>query len=188
MKIPINLASQPFRRDRALLMASAAVSVALAATLGLLIYLANLDSAQLADLRKDVARLNQQVRAVSAQQAEAEAVIRKPENEVVLERSLFINNLLVYKGVSWSRLFSDLEKAIPYNVKVLALRPSVTPDSKVVLDMTVGAESPEALIQFLRAMESSPLFGEVTEHNQIPPSQADPLYKDHVTVNYGQKL
>ena len=36
MKIPINLASQPFRRDRALLAASIAVSVLLTITLGVL--------------------------------------------------------------------------------------------------------------------------------------------------------
>jgi type IV pilus assembly protein PilN len=188
MKIPINLASQPFRRDRAMLVASAGVSLALVLTLGLLIYLAMLDRAQLADLRKDIARLNQQIRATAAEQTRAEAVVRQPENAEVLERSLFINNLLVYKAVSWSRLFSDLEKTVPYNVKLLALRPSVNAESKVMLDMTVGSESPEALIQFEQALESSPLFGGVNEHNINPPSQSEPLYRSHVTVNYAQKL
>jgi len=188
MKIPINLASQPFRRDRAVLVASAAVSAALMATLGLLTYLAMLDRAQLADLRQDIASLNQRIRTVSAQQAEADSVLRKPENAVVLERSLFINNLLVYKGVSWSRLFSDLEKTVPYNVKLLALHPSVSPQSQVLLDLQVGAESPEALIQFLKALEASPVFGEVNELSKLPPSQSEPLYRCHVTVNYAQKL
>jgi len=43
MRIPINLASQPFRRDRPMLLASAVVSAALLLTLVLLIYLALLD-------------------------------------------------------------------------------------------------------------------------------------------------
>jgi Tfp pilus assembly protein PilN len=188
MKIPINLASQPFRRDRAMLVASGAVSVALLLTLGLLVYLAMLDRSQLADLHKDIARLNQQIRGVSAQQAAADAVLRKPENAVVLERSQFINNLLVYKGVSWSRLFTDLEKTIPVNVKVLGLHPSVSPDSRVLLDLTLGAESREALIQCLKALEVSPVFGDLNELNNIQPTQTDPLYKCHVTVNYAQKL
>ncbi len=188
MKIPINLASQPFRRDRAMLVASAAVSLALMLTLGLLIYLAMLDRVQLADLRKDIAHLNQQIRAVTAQESQAEAVLRKPANAEVLERSLFINNLLVYKSVSWSRLFSDLEKTVPFNVKLLALHPSVNAESKVLLDMTVGSESPEALIQFEEALESSAVFGELYEHNINPPNQSEPLYRCHVTVNYAQKL
>ena len=51
MKIPINLASQPFRRDRAMLVASVVVGLLLAASLSALITLANADSAQLADVR-----------------------------------------------------------------------------------------------------------------------------------------
>ncbi len=188
MNIPINLASQPFRRDRAMLVASAAVSVALLLTLGLLAYLAMLDRAQLADLHKDIRKLNQQIRFVTEQQSAANGVLRKPENAVVLERSLFINNLLIYKGISWSRLLTDLEKTVPFNVKLLSLHPSVSPQSRVLLDLNVGAESPEALIQFLKALESSPVFGDVVEHNRIPPSQSEPLYRLHVTVNYAQKL
>lgn len=188
MKIPINLASQPFRRDRAMLMASGAVSVALTLTLGLLMYLAMLDRVQLGDLHQDINRLNQRIRAATAQQAEADSVLRKPENAVVLQTSLFINNLLVYKGVSWSKLFSDLEKTVPYNVKLLALHPSVNSQSRVMLDLTVGAESPEALIQFLKALEMSPVFGDVNELSKLPPSQSEPLYRSHVMVNYAQKL
>jgi len=188
MKIPINLASQPFRRDRAILLSSTAVSLALVATLGLLVYLAMLDRAQYADLRHDVARLNRQIQAANAAEGAAERVLRKPDNAEVLETSLLINNLLVYKSVSWSRLFSDLEKTVPYNVKVLSLRPSVNAESRVTLDMTVGSESPEGLIGFLKALESSPVFGEVTPHNMLTPSQSQPLYQEHVTVNYAQKL
>ena len=188
MKIPINLASQPFQRNRAMLVASAAVSFALVLTLAMLVYLAMLDRAQLGDLRAEVARLNRQVRAASAQQAQYDAVLRKPENALVLETSLFINNLLVYKGVSWSRLFSDLEKTIPFNVKVVALHPLVTPESKVTLDMTVASETPEAMIQCLKALENSPLFGDVNERQRRPPTQSEPLYQVRLTVNYAQKL
>lgn len=188
MKFPINLASQPFQRNRAMLMASGAVSLALLATLGLLIYLAMLDRAQLADLRQDVARLNRRIAAVQTGQTEADRVLHEPQNAIVLERSLFINNLLVYKSLSWSRLFSDLEKTVPYNVKVLSLHPSVNAESKVTLDMTVGSESPEGLIEFLKALERAPAFGEVIQHNLLTPNQSQPLYQDHVTVSYAQKL
>ena len=188
MKIPINLASQPFRRDRAMIMASAAVSAALLVTLALLVYLASLDRAQLADLRKDLARLNGQVRTVSTEKAKLDSVLRKPENAVVLETSQMINNLLIYKGVSWSKLFSDLEKTVPFNVKVVSLHPSVNAESKVSLDMMVASESPEALIQCLQALENSPVFGEVVPLNRLTPSQSEPLYRFHLTVNYAQKL
>lgn len=188
MKIPINLASEPFRRDRAMVMASAAVSLLLAATLGMLVYLAMLDRAQLGDLRKDIARLNQQIKVVSAEQSKYNAVLLKPENAVVLERSQFINNLLLYKGVSWSQLFTDLEKVVPYNVKVVALHPAITPEGKVLLDMTAASASPEAMIDCMKALENSPLFGEVSQRQTNPPTQSEPLFKYRFTVNYAQKL
>src|SRR5262245_45835137 len=114
MKIPINLASQPFRRDRAMLAASVAVCVLLAGTLGVLIWLAMADRRQLADVRADVARLNAVIRTVSSEQAQLDSILRKPENALVLQRSVFLNSMLLRKGVSWTRIFADLEKVLPY--------------------------------------------------------------------------
>src|ERR1035438_7962204 len=107
MKIPINLASQPFRKDRAMLAASLGIGVLLVATLAALVMLANADNAQLADLRKEVTQLHAEIAAAGKQQAEFEAVIRKPENAQVLELSVFLNTLLSRKGISWTRIRSE---------------------------------------------------------------------------------
>ena len=84
MKIPINLASQPFRRDRAMLAASVAVCVLLTGTLGVLIWLAMADRRQLADVRADVARLNEVIRKIGAEQGQLDSVLRKPESSPVV--------------------------------------------------------------------------------------------------------
>ena len=188
MKIPINLASQPFRRDRAMLAGSIAVSLILVGTLGALMALIVGDRGLLADVRSDVDGLNRQIRTATAEQGRLDAVLRKPENAEVLERSVFLNALLYRKGISWTRIFADLEKTIPYNVKVLAIRPSVNSRNEVLLDMTVGADSPEPVIQLYRTLEESPLFGSVVEHSSLPPTQSDPLYRYRMTVIYAQKL
>ena len=186
MKIPINLASQPFRR--AMLMASAAVGILLVVSLAALITLANADSAQLADVRKEVTQLHTQIAAAGKQQADFEAVIRKPENAQVLETSVFLNTLLSRKGISWTRILADLEKTMPANVKVLNIQPYVTGRNQVVLSLQVGSETKEPVIQFYMALESSDLFDSVTESIYQPPSQAEPLYRYRFTVNYAQKL
>ncbi len=188
MKIPINLASQPFRRDRPMLVGSAAVAVLLVGTLGVLISLVLMDRAQLADVRQDVARLESDIRSTAAQQAALEGVLRRPENAEVLERSVFLNELLYRKGISWTQIFSDLGKALPPNVRIMTIRPFVNKDNKVTLDMTVGAMSPSSVIEFLKALESSPLFESVSAPNTLAPSQAEPLYRARLTVNYAQKL
>ena len=188
MKIPINLASQPFQRVRAVLLASAAVGLLLAATLATLISLTLKDRAQVAGVRQDIAQLNRRIRQAEADQARLAAVLTKPENAEVLERSVFINTLLYRKGISWTRIFSDLEKTVPYNVKIVQIRPTLDSRNQVVLDMTVASETPEPAVQLLIALESSPLFGDVLEPQTQPPTQADPLYRCRLTVHYGQKL
>jgi len=188
MKIPINLASEPFRRDRAMLIASAAVALLMAATLAVLVSLARADSLQLADVRREVAQLRSQIAAASRKQAGFEAIIRKPENAQVLETSVFLNSLLSRKGISWTRVLADLEKTMPPNVRMLNIQPYVTGRNQVVLSLQVGSEGPEPVIQFYKALEASDVFGEVSQNTYQPPSQSEPLYRYRFTVNYAQKL
>ena len=188
MKIPINLASEPFRRDRPILVGSSVVAVLLLATLGILISLYLTDRTQQADVRGDIARLQTSVRKTSAEQADLDALLRRPENAEVLERSVFLNELLYRKGISWTKIFSDLGKTMPPNVRLMTIRPFVNKDNKVTLDMTIGAMTPVGVIDFLKALESSPLFEGVSAPSYLAPSQAEPLYRARLTVNYAQKL
>ena len=188
MRVPINLASQPFRRDRAVLVASGALGLLLVALLVFLLSLNSLESGQVAQTRQEIARLQSQMRVVLAQQAQQDAILRKPENAEVLERSLFLNALLYRKGISWTKIFADLEKVVPYNVRIMSIRPSVIGQNQVSLDMTIGADAPGPVIDLLKNLESSPLFGAVYSHSLLPPTQTDKLYRCRVSVNYAQKL
>ncbi len=186
MRIPVNLSSQPFQRHRAMLAASIAVSLALAAVLICLIALIVQDRAQMADVRQDIARLNREIRVREAEQARLSSVLSRPENAEVLERSVFLNSLIYRKGISWARIFSDLEKVLPYNAKIVQIAPTLDAQNRVQLNMTVASATPEPEIKLLVAMETSPLFGEVQEVQSIPPSQAEPLYRYRITVTYAQ--
>lgn len=188
MKIPVNLASQPFQHTRAMLAASIGACLALAAVLAVLIAIIMSDRAQMADVRNDIARLNREIRGRQAEQARLTTVLARPENAEVLERSVFLNSLLYRKGISWARIFSDLEKVLPYNVKVVQITPSLDAQNRVTLNMMVASETPEPEIQMLVAMENSPLFGQVQEAQRVPPTQAEPLYRYRVTVTYAQQL
>jgi Tfp pilus assembly protein PilN len=188
MRIPINLASQPFRRDRAVLVASGALGALLIVLLVFLLSLDRLENGQVAQTRQEIARLQARMRTLSAQQARQDAILRRPENAEVLERSLFLNALLYRKGVSWTRIFADLEKVVPYNVRIMAIRPSISGQNQVSLDMTVGTDTPVAVIELLKNLESSPSFGAVYSHSLVPPTQTEKLYRCSVSVNYVQKL
>src|SRR4051794_19862262 len=131
MKIPINLASQPYRRDRPMIVASIVVSLLLVGTLGFLISLALTDKTQLVDTRRNIEKLNRQIQQASGEQARLDAVLRQPDNAEVLERSVFLNTLLYRKGISWTRIFADLEKTVPHNVRVISIRPFVNAQNQI---------------------------------------------------------
>jgi len=188
MKVPINLASQPFRRDRPMIVASVALSIVLVLSLGALIALAISDRNQMKDTRREIAALNAHIRESAKEKATADTVLRQPQNADVLERSLFINSLLYRKGISWTVLLRDLEKVMPPNVRVLNIRPYVNGSNRVALDLVVGAEAPESVITLYKALEGSDVFGALNPVSMQPPTQSEPLYRYRFTVNYAQKL
>jgi Tfp pilus assembly protein PilN len=188
MKFPINLASQPFQKDRPILLASGAIAALLVASLILLTSLAIADRRRSADTRAVIARLDRQIARATADQERVDAILRRPENAEVMERSLFLNALLYRKGVSWTRVFADLEKTLPPNVRLITIRPQVLSESQVHLEMVLAAESPGPVFEALRALESSDVFGETSVYTFAPPSQSEPLYRYRVSVNYAQKL
>jgi hypothetical protein len=189
LRIPINLATEPFRRDRQMLMGSAAIALLLALLLVFQVFKIVSERHQAADIRIAIDRENEQIRAIAAQQAKLNATLRKPENAVVLERSLFLNTLIDRKAISWTKIFADLEKVMPYNVRLVSVRlPAVDSNNQVLLDMVVGAKEVQPILDLLKHLEGAPQFGPYSVQTSTPPSQTDPFYRYHVTVSYAQKL
>lgn len=189
MRIPINLASEPFRRDRPMLLASGACTVALVALLGLLVFLIFNGRARARDTREGVAQLSAQLDAATVEQAQIEQLLRQPANAEVFQRSLLLNSLVERKSISWTRIFADLESVMPYNVLLIQVRlPQINSRQEVSLDMTVGAKDYLPVEDFMRGLEESPLFGPVQEHDFMPPSPTQPLYEYRLSVDYAQKL
>lgn len=188
MRIGINLASEPFRRDRPLIAGSVAVGVMLIGLLGMLIYLASGERARAAEAREAIAKTETQLRLMQRDRSQMEGVLRQQQNADVLDRSVFLNELLSRKGVSWTRIFSDLEQVTPPNVRVVTVRPQIRPNNELLLDMVVGSQSAESILNFVMQLEASSVFGKTTMHTTLPPSQTEPLYRSRVSVNYVQKL
>jgi len=188
MRIPINLAREPFRRDRPMLIGSALVALVLLGSLGYLISLTTNENRQSQETRTALARVNTQVARVEREQAKLDASMRLPGNEIVLDRSVFINQLIKRKAISWTKIFADLEKVLPPNVRILAVRPALNAQDQVFLDLTVAADAPEPVIAFVIQLEGSDVFGSTAVSTQVPPTQTDPYYRFRLSVNYAQKL
>jgi Tfp pilus assembly protein PilN len=96
--------------------------------------------------------------------------------------------LLLRKGISWTRIFSDLEKTLPANVRVTQIRPQVNNNNKIYLEMTIASDSPEPLVTFLSNLEQSSAFGSANVSITQSPTQTDPIYRYRLSVNYDQKF
>jgi len=188
MRIPINLSSEPFRRDRPMMVASVAAGVVLTLLLMVLVSLAVSERNRAKEAREQMARAQAQLTKINTEQARLETLMRLPQNAETLERSLFINMLISRKGVSWTKIFNDLESVMPHNVRLISVRPQLNGPNDLLLDMQVGAQSSEPVVTLLMALEGSPLFGTTTIHSWLPPSQTEPLYRYRVSVTYAQKL
>jgi|SRR5665213_476729 len=188
MRVPINLAREPFRRDRPMLVASAATGILL---LLLLAFLASLATSQRSAARQTQAELDviQRQRArIRTEQTKLDAELRRPDNAIVLDRNIMINDMIRRKAISWTRIFADLEKVLPPNVRVTSIRPQVNGRDQLSLDMTVESESPESVVGFYQKLEGSDVFGSLAPSTWTPPTQNDPYYHYRLSVNYAQKL
>ena len=188
MKLPINLAREPFRRDRPILIASALTGIALLVSLIALITIAISERQISIQAQNELTKLNRQLASIRTEQAKLDRDMRLPGNEIVLDRSILINTLIRRKAISWTRIFSDLATVLPHNVRIIAIRPQVNSRDQLSLDMTVAAETPEPLIGFMAKLEGSDVFGAVTPSGVTPPTQNDPIYRYRLTVTYAQKL
>lgn len=188
MKFPLNLATEPFRRDRLVLFASGAVGAMMVASLVLLLSLVLADRRRSADTRHEIARLDQQIGRAAAEQARLDSILRQPENAAVLERSLFLNEILSWKSISWTTLIADLEHILPPDVRLVSIHPQVVTEGQVSLDMMLESESIPPEVETVRRLESSAEFSAATVHNTTPPSTASPYHRCRVSVNYSQNL
>jgi Tfp pilus assembly protein PilN len=186
-RIPINLASEPFRRDRALLLASGALAAVLVISLGVLVSLILNERARASETRGLLTGLETTLRDQTIERGKVDAVLRQAQNSEVLDRNVFLNQLIARKSVSWTQLFADLEKVMPGTVRLVSVRPQITPQNLVMLDMTVGSAASEPVIDMLMRLEGSPLFGATTITSMLPPSQNETLYRYRLNVNYAPK-
>ncbi len=186
--VPINLASRPFRHDRPILVASAATAVLMVAVLVLQVYLILAERGAGDEVARAIAEAESRLQHLTMRETQLQAELRRPENEAVLQRSVFLNMLLLRKGISWTLIFGDLEQVMPYNVKLVQIRPQVTEDNEIQLEMVVAAQDSEPVIEMLRNMEDSEIFSSTAVTAALPPTDNEPLYRYRVNVVYDRRL
>lgn len=192
--IGINLASQPFGRERARIAMLAGMCAILSLSLCVFAALIVKERAQVSTLHRTIRLEQQQLATLDRQQNQFQSVIARPANADVFSKSVFYNELIARRAVSWTRVFEDLGHVMPRSVQLVSLRlPQVVASNDrdknhLELNMLVGTQQPSAVLALSKNFEASSLFGAVSFQSQQPPTQNDPLFRYTLMVPYVQKF
>jgi type IV pilus assembly protein PilN len=157
MRISINLATRPFVELRPLFarlrLAMAGLAV-LAIALGVWLHFLN-KHAQVAQAQMDA--LKQQTSDFQMERATNERRMHEPENQAVLNRSIFLNDLFAAKSFSWTSVMMDLERVLPTGVQVTSIDPAISAEHTVTIRLRVNGER-DKVVELVRNLERSQRF------------------------------
>ena len=188
MKVDLNLATKLFGHSRLFWLASGLGGIALILIAASLVATFVQNREPPPEIQAAETRSTAEIRRLTTEEAKLRGELRGEETINTIDRSHFLNQLLARKGISWTQTFADLEKVLPPRVLMTQIRPEVTFDNRILLEMQVGAETPNDFIEFLVALESSEVFGSPNLRGRVPPNENDPYYRFELTVRYEQEL
>jgi type IV pilus assembly protein PilN len=158
MRVRINLASQPYEAarefHRRMTMIIAGLGVAAILLVGYIIYL----RAHTRGINRQMAQVEQQIDQMSQEEGQARALLNKPTNKEIAERSEFLNDLFARKSLSWTRIFTEMEKIVPAELHVVSMKPEYTKTNDLVLHIIVATDSRDRAVELVRHMEKSNHF------------------------------
>jgi type IV pilus assembly protein PilN len=186
MRLDINLATRPYedarefwRRWGLLLGIVSVVTLALLALTVTGWYSARRDRRRIADLRQQIAKIDQERLA-------AEAMLNRPENRAMREKSQYLNDLIARKSFSWTQAIERLEKVMPPKLHLISIEPHLTEDNQLSMKMVVAGDSPERAIELMRRMEASKHFREtqIADQTQLQTPQSTDTVQFSINALY----
>lgn len=157
MRYDINLASRPYIDARRFYSGWAMVLAPLLLLAALLAGYAVLSLVRSAEVGRKVREEKARIAALDRTRGIAEEVMNRPENRDTREKSRFLNAVITRKAFSWTQVFEELERVMPDRVRVLGIHPEIK-ENRVLLVMSLAAESRDGAVELLRKMEGSDSF------------------------------
>ena len=158
MRININLASNPYEAAREyarrMSMLLAALVLITAILLGYILH----QRGETRDVDRQIAQAKQEITALDREKAQAQAILNQPQNREVADQSAFLNSLFARKALSWTRVFTEMEKMMPPAIHVVSMKPEFNRDNQLVLHVVVATSSHDKAVELVKRMEKSPHF------------------------------
>ena len=175
MRFNINLASQPYEVARQFRRRLEAVVAALGLIAVVLVSYIVHQRIHSRDINRQLSEVRQEINSLNQEEAQARAILNRPENRDVAEQSDFLNHLFARKALSWTRVFTEMERIVPYDLHVVSMKPEYTKTNDLMLRIVVATGSRGRAVELVRRMEKSNHF-----------RQAE-IVAENVTANIGDQ-
>jgi len=194
--LELNLATRPFRNNAPIWAGLAAATLAVAAFGAWNVMTWRDATRKLASLEADIGSTERRMADLDRREAEAQIGIKEFDVKILQVQSEKVNDIILRRGLSWTRLFNTLETVVPYEVKMTAIRPNYgtreaalanregsTVAGTVPIDLEGIAQSFEAFLEFERSLIVDPHFANV-EPLRSETNQGDPEIHFQIHVLY----
>jgi Tfp pilus assembly protein PilN len=172
MKISLNLATLPSRRERYALAWAVPLFVVSVVMLVYLVILAVGNIREYRNVEAEISRQEETRARLAAEEAKIKRQIERPEYQTVSRQAQFINSLIEEKKISAADLTLKVSKMLPETVHLTSFGLSRTQGTSV--RFAVVGRDEDALEDFLTTLENSPDFRDVSVVDQGFQSPSNP--------------
>jgi Tfp pilus assembly protein PilN len=179
-----NLASKPFLNTRPVWLVTilSGFLALVLVVLNIVFYMSS--NRTLAPQIEERDRLQAQHDALVAEIEDQVEVLKKVPWRSLAARVNATNLILREHGFSWLKLLDDIERVMPYDVRIVQIAPSVGAN-QVNLSLTVVTKNRDAMLEFLENLIADPSFARPTPSRERTPEESDEIgYLLSLTVQY----
>jgi hypothetical protein len=185
MAVSLNFAKRPFRNDRPIV-----ATIGVAVLLGLVLLALNVRDYYAfkkasAGSVAEIAKLNAEADGAEDRAARERSGLANVRLKDLQIESLRLNTLLKERDFSWSLLLTRLEHAIPDEVYVTRLGPTVLPNGDANLTIDFVGRGPDSIVKTLGRLAKDPYFREPVPASESDPEKGAPEgFTFHLSVRY----
>jgi len=125
------------------------------------------------ELRNEIAHQQSRIAGLAQRQSALDAFFKNPQVREDVDRSAFLNSLIEQRSFPWTKIFMDLEQALPPGVRVVNIAPKME-NGHLQVTLLVGALTDEGKLKFLKALEDSKVFSQIQVRQESHPQQNGP--------------
>ncbi len=166
MRFDVNLASQPYEDAARFYRRWLLALVVVTGLSAVLLWAAVTSWRTEHQANRRVREFTQTLAQLNKNQRADEAILNRPENQDVREQGEFLNAVIRRKAFSWTQVFSELERIMPGGLRVVSIKPEMTPDNQLAIHMMVAGNSRDRGLELMRRMEQSKSFRQTALINE----------------------